>query len=204
VRVTGLDAAARPFVTLVVVGLAIGLTAYLAGFTGPPRPVRDIDAYWNAAVRLRTGAPLYPVLTYSGAETTYRYAPWFAALWVPLTLLPQHIVYAVWKVVLCLASAAAVWPLLRTRRRSAVLLALVFIPYLGAAVGQGNVQPLMIAALAWSVGRKWGPPAIGIAASLKLFPILYVVLMLARREWRQAGTSVVVAAVLILPAALFG
>ena len=35
----------------------------------------DAAAYWNAGLRLREGAPLYPVLANVDASEVYRYAP---------------------------------------------------------------------------------------------------------------------------------
>src|SRR5688500_20166301 len=60
----------------------------------------DADAYWNAAHRLRSGEPLY---IGGGAEPwTYRYAPWFAWVWVPRSFLPHTVVMSFWAVLLAL------------------------------------------------------------------------------------------------------
>lgn len=42
--------------------------------------VADMDAYWNAAMRLRNGDPLFPPGVTSWAPTVFHYAPWFAWL----------------------------------------------------------------------------------------------------------------------------
>jgi hypothetical protein len=63
----------------------------------------------------------------------------------------------------------------------------------------GNVQPLMIAALVHGIDRRSGPLWIGVAASLKAAPILYVLLYLGRREWGRLLATLVVTALLTAP-----
>src|SRR4026208_987385 len=51
--------------------------------------LHDMNVYWTAAEQWRqTGNPYTPVPT-ADADSVYRYAPWFAAAWVPLTLRPR-------------------------------------------------------------------------------------------------------------------
>jgi len=159
----------------------------------------DAAAYWNAALRLREGEPLYPVLVNVDASEVYRYAPWFAWVAVPFTYLPQQLAGALWSAVLLVASAAALMPLARAR---AWLLVALFAPILVGISAVGNVQSLMIAALVWGVERRGGPLAIGAAASLKIFPILVVVAYIGRGEWWRAVTAIAVAAALWAPALL--
>ena len=49
----------------------------------------DINAYWLAAHRLRDGEPLYLTNLSPDSYRVFRYAPWFAWAWVPLTYLPR-------------------------------------------------------------------------------------------------------------------
>ncbi|HLE58697.1 MAG TPA: hypothetical protein VJA85_03535, partial [Candidatus Limnocylindria bacterium] len=56
----------------------------------------DAEAYWLAANRLRDGLALYGGP--QGDETEiYRYAPWFAFAWVPLTYLSHDAALALWR-----------------------------------------------------------------------------------------------------------
>ena len=48
----------------------------------------------------------------------------------------------------------------------------------------------MIAPLAWFIGGRSGPLWVGIAASLKIFPILYVLTYLGRGQWVRALVAV--------------
>ena len=161
--------------------------------------LRDMDAYWDAGVRLREGAPLYPVLSDPEASSIYRYAPWFAWMWVPLTMLPRGVVDVLWSAVLLGSSAIALLPLYRRRAWTALAL---FAPVLFVISGIGNAHPLLIAALVHGVERRSGPVWIALAASLKVVPILFVLTYVGRRDWKRAfltlGLSIVIVAPMLL------
>jgi alpha-1,2-mannosyltransferase len=170
-----------------------------------PYPGGDFAAYWNAAVRLRQGAPLYPALADPGAGEVYRYAPWFAIAWVPFTLLPRDAVLVVWQVMLLVTGVALLWPLLRPRTLAGVLTAALMVPLVIDLAWVGNVEALMVLAMAVLISRPVGGPlAIGLAASLKITPIAFVAYYVARRAWGKALLTVAVAAVLWLPAIPLG
>jgi len=160
----------------------------------------DASAYWNAALRLRDGLPLYPPLTNLDASEVYRYAPWFAWVTLPVTMLPVQVAGALWSAILLAASGVALVPLVRAR---AWVLVALFAPILVGISAVGNVQPLLVASLVWSVERRSGPAWIGVAASLKLFPILFAAVYLGRRQWTRAAVASAVAAALWAPALLY-
>ena len=160
----------------------------------------DAAAYWNAAERLREGAPLYPVLTDVDASEVYRYAPWFAWLAVPFTFLSVGVAGALWSGILLAASALALVPLVRARAWVAVAF---FAPILVGISAVGNVHPLLVAPLVWSVERRSGPLWIGVAASLKVFPILFALVYLGRGQWLRATAAVATGAILWAPALLY-
>ena len=187
---------ARTVALAVVIGIGLfNLYQAAANWT-----LSDASAYWNAALRLRDGEPLYQLLVNVDASEVYRYAPWFAWATVPITWLTLQMAGALWSVVLLGASAVALVPLVRAR---AWLLVALFAPILVGISAVGNVQPLLIAALVWGVERRSGPLWIGVAASLKIFPILFAVVYLGRREWSRAALAVAVAAALWAPALLY-
>ena len=172
-----------------------------AGFT--PHVTPDADAYWHAAQRLRDGLPLYAAA--SGDETQiYRYAPWFAYGWVPLTYLSQANAYLVWRGILLLAAAASVWPMLRRPTPASLTLALLMGSLLVSNLPAGNVTTLMVGALVVGLRTRAGPIVIGLAASLKVFPLLLVAGYVAERRWREAAVAVGVAAALWLQVLAFG
>jgi hypothetical protein len=165
--------------------------------------LEDVDAYWQAALRLRAGEPLYVPGLDPDSYRVFRYAPWFAWLWVPLTYLPQTIVEWAWAAVLATASISILVGLARLRRPAAWALALIITPWLLSLVQVGNIQPLVVAMLAYGVSRRSGPLWIGIAASLKVAPLLFGLVYLARRQWLRLAASAAITAILLAPLLLY-
>jgi hypothetical protein len=161
--------------------------------------MQDADAYWQAGMRLREGAPLYPALASQDASSVYRYAPWFAGIWVPLTYLPQPAVYAAWGAVLGMAAIGSALLSLRAGGVAGWTLGILVLAMLLPAAASGNVQPLVIATLVYGVERRTGPFWIASAASLKAAPVLFVLVYLGRREWRRSAVTLVLTALLLAP-----
>lgn len=165
--------------------------------------LEDMDAYWNAAQRMRAGLPLFPAVVDPGGADVFRYAPWFAWLWVPLTYLPKVAVQVVWSAILIASAAFAVGTILRRPSVASICLAALLGGLLVRTASTGNVHALLIAALIYGVPRRAGPVWIGIAASLKFAPIAYALVYVGRGEWRRALVSLLVAVVLVAPALLY-
>lgn len=183
---------ARIIVIAVLVGVGLSQMILIVG----DWHLRDMDAYWDAGVRLREGAPLYPPIADPEASSIYRYAPWFAWLWVPLSMLPRGIANVLWSGILLGASAVALLPLYRRRAWTALAL---FAPVLFVISGIGNAHPLLIAGLVHGVERRSGPLWIALAASLKGVPILFVLTYLGRREWMRALVTLGLSALIVAP-----
>jgi hypothetical protein len=162
--------------------------------------LNDMNAYWEAGLRIRGGEPLYPAMVNIEASEVYRYSPWFAWLWAPLTYLPRLLVEVGWSAILLASSAIAIRPLVERRAWFAVAF---FLPILIAISGTGNAHTLVIAMLVFGVERRSGPLWIGAAASLKIVPFALVLTYLGRRQWKRAALAVVVTAVLAAPALLY-
>ena len=156
----------------------------------------DVEAYWSAAMRVREGEPLYPAFTNIDRAEVYRYSPWFAWLWIPLTYLPRWLATAVWEAILTVAAA---YVLVRMVRLRAWLAIAFFGPVIVDSVLGANVQTLLVALLLWGVERRAGPLCIAVAASLKAVPILFVLVYIGRREWRRAAATIVMSGVLASP-----
>ena len=161
----------------------------------------DMDAYWEAALRLRNGEELYRPGSATDSDL-YRYAPWFAVAWIPLTYLPKDAVLLAW-MTLCLGAAiASVVPL--AREGLAGWAALVFLlPFQLDGAAFGNVQPLMVLMLLWGASRRSGPLWIALAASLKGAPLVLAAVYAGRGEWKRAAVAVGITAVLVAPMLLF-
>ncbi|MDH4334213.1 MAG: DUF2029 domain-containing protein [Chloroflexota bacterium] len=183
--------------------LAIGLLSLFAALDIWQRrgnwQFEDVRAYWDAALRLRDGLPLYGGTDDPNNYAVFRYAPWFAYLWVPLTYLPRAAAELVWGGILGASALAVLYALVRLRTAAAIALAVLLLPMFHSLVQVGNVQPLLVAVLAFGVSRRSGPLWVAAAASLKATPILYTLVYVARREWVKVGLTLLLAAVLLAP-----
>lgn len=159
----------------------------------------DVNAYLGAAHRLRDGELLYAGNIDPDSYRVFRYSPWFAWLWVPLSYLPKALVTWGWGAILAGASAAILLRLARLRQPAAWALAFVLTPWLLSLVQVGNIQPLVVAMLAFGISRRSGPLWIGIAASLKGVPLLFGLVYLARRQWMRIGLTVVATGIFLAP-----
>jgi hypothetical protein len=180
----------------------VALTSYALLTYALARPVGvDVSAYWEAANRLRDGDPLYQAGA-ANASDLYRYAPWFAAAWMPASFLPLDQVATVWVALMIAAAVASTLPLLRHGPTGWAAFAFFFPLQLQGALF-GNVQPLLVLMLMWGVNRRSGPLWVAIGASLKAVPLALALVYAGRGEWRRAGLSVVLTAALVAPMLLF-
>jgi hypothetical protein len=180
----------------------LGLVSYALTTYALSREVgSDVSAYWNAAERLRAGQPLY-VAGAANASDLYRYAPWFAAAWIPLTYLDHTVVTAGWVGLMIGAALVSTLPVLRRGPAGWAAFA-IFAPLQLQAAVFGNVQPLLVLVLMWGVERRAGPLWVALGASLKAVPVLLVLVYAGRGEWRRAGLSLGLTALLVAPAFLF-
>jgi len=162
----------------------------------------DGGAYYDAAFRLTHGQPLYP-LVHPEAHEAFRYAPWFAVAWIPLTALPRDLTLHAWSLAMLACAGAAVLPLLRRPTWARVALAALIGQTLAETAMFGNAHPLVVAVLVWTAGRRSFPGWVGVAASLKLVPLAYALVWAGRRQWGRAAIAVGVAALLFAPILLF-
>lgn len=162
----------------------------------------DMEAYWQAAVRLREGLPLYPALGDLNAHSVFRYSAWFAAAWVPITYLSKAAVTVVWVALQMAATAALVRPLLN-RGAAGWGLLLLLAPSMIQSAWYGQIQPVVAFIILWGLPKTSGPIWIGVAASLKAFPALFTLVYVARRQWGRAALTIAVALVLSAPTLLF-
>jgi hypothetical protein len=188
--------AARILAIAIIVGMGIGYLYWAASAWH----MADAGAYWNAAMRLRDGQELFPTLASVEASDVYRYSPWFAWAAIPFTYLPIQVAGAIWSAILIAASTLAVIPLIR---RGAWLSVVFFWPMLIGISAIGNVQALIIAVLVLGIERRSGPFWIALAASLKAFPLLYVLVYIGRREWVKAGLTFALTGLFVAPFLLY-
>jgi hypothetical protein len=196
------DSPPMPFIArafrLWSVALAVGWFAYTLVswfFVWDPA---DAGAYYDAAVRLAHGQALYPPID-PDAHGVFRYAPWFAVLWLPLTILPRDVAIHAWSLAMVACAAVAVWPVLRRKSWATLLLAALLGQTLLETAIYGNVQPAVVAVLVWTAQRRSFPFWVGVATSIKLVPIGFALVWLGRREPRPAAVAMATAALLFSP-----
>lgn len=188
-----LETAARLLaLAIAALGVAVLIGAVVSQNVRP-----DAEAYWLAAQRLREGLPLYA--SPRGDETEiYRYAPWFAFVWVPLTYLGHDMAFAVWRGILLVAIVGGLWPLVRRPTPASITLAVLIGGLLISSLPQANATPLMVGALAMALQTRAGPLVLGLAGSLKVFPLVLVAGYVAERRWLHAAVAIGISGVLWL------
>ncbi len=164
----------------------------------------DLHLYLAAAEELKAGGSPYDIVIWEhGLPYYYHYAPWLSAVFVPLSALPVEAVRVAWSAVLLVATCVALIPLVRRFGWRATPFGALMVFLLAGPISEGNVQPLLLVGLVWTLERRSGPIMIGIAASLKLVPILLALVYVGRRQWGRAATACLVTAVLLAPALVF-
>lgn len=170
--------------------------------------LNDVDVYWDAALLMRSGEspyaasspidPMDPTATYR----YYRYSPWFAAAWTPLTYLPRQLVELVWSGALL---SSSLWIARQAARHglTGLLCGGLLASLLVGISSGGNVQPLLVAALLFGLDRRSGPVWIALTASLKIVPILFVLVYAARREWGRVAVTLALSTLLVAPTFAF-
>lgn len=187
-------------IAVLVISLGWGSVVVISDLPLWPHQFDLTRAYVPAAERLISGDPLYPAVDPDSAAA-YRYAPWFAAVMVPLLIVPEPIMKVAWAAALLGASGAVLWRL-RGSWAGYALMGLVG-AYLLRSAAYGNVQPFIVLALLLTVERRSGPVWIGLAASLKAVPLLFVLVYLGRREWARAAQAIGLTILLAAPMLLF-
>jgi hypothetical protein len=155
----------------------------------------DIHAYLNAAQRIAEGGAVFAPAP--DPSELYRYSPWFAVLWIPFTHLPLLGVEVAWAAILVVATVLTLLPFRHSW--AGVALALLLGALLYRTAGWGNVQPLIMLGLVYLLPTRAGPWAVGVTASLKVWPLAAVLVYAWRREWKAVAISLGVAATLSLP-----
>ena len=152
----------------------------------------DISAYYQAAARLNSGAPLYVASANPEAANYYQYPPLLAIAFRPLALLPFHLAVVIWEAAMFAAFALIIWRL-GLRFSTAVAIGVLGLP-IAWALATGQAQ--MLVTLLLVIGT---PGSVALAANLKVVPALVALYWVGRRDWiavaRFAGWLMVLALV---------
>jgi alpha-1,2-mannosyltransferase len=198
-----LAAVLRPPVAIAVALVAlVGHAVVLAIWPDAHTLLIDLQVYRAGGQHVLDGQPLYAggVLL----DLPFVYPPVAAVLFAPLALLPLPVVKITWTVLeLALLAAVArrcaraVGVPAGARTAAAVVLLVAVATWLDPVrttlyLGQINVVLLAVVLLDL-LGRpdsRWRGVGLGLAAAVKLTPLLFVVYLLLRRRYRAAATAV--------------
>src|SRR6185436_5508270 len=162
---------------LAVIGAAAGVAVAWMHVVGDP--LADAHAYYEAAVRLNQGQPLYPANLNPNENHIYLYPPLLAQLLRPLALLSYEWFALGWELIV---AATFIWLLqhLGVRKRSTwIAIGLLGVPIGWAlTIAQAHIPMTLLMAM----GQPW---SIALAANLKLFPALIALYWLGRRDWES-------------------
>jgi hypothetical protein len=203
-RLTRIGRAALPIVAVLVFVLIIGATIAAANTGGTLG--FDFKAYYQAAVRVLDGQPLYDLtFTSTGGFGLFYYPPTFVVLVLPFALLSATTAVWAWTALLLAAFflAVGVMPVTRTVRWWVVLMAGLSWPF-AYAVKLGQVGPILL--LLFAIGWRWldDPIRLGLSTALgtaiKLQPGIVFVWALLTRRWAAVAVGVAALAVLSVAA----
>jgi alpha-1,2-mannosyltransferase len=210
-------ALARPPLISLVMGVGLLIAAFV--IAGQRHPGMDSAVYQSGALAVLHGQPLYGSLHIPSpwADLPFTYPPVAALLFVPLAPLPLHGTWGVMAALSALALGVSVRvslvALLRRRPPEWLLTVLVLVALglqpIWSTIALGQVNLLLMALVLLDVlalrGRRYGGVMIGVAAAVKLTPLIFIPhLILTRRHAdaaRAAGTFVVLQGLgwLVLP-----
>ena len=184
---------------------ALAVTFYLVSMFAHPLHMAlnwyDFRVYWHAGEVARHS----PGTLYSwrfGPEVRFTYTPFAAALFSLMSLTP-------WAVAKWLMTGASIAALVLTvsmtfrqlgwhsrRRLGAVLavsaVALWFEP-VQRALHLGQIELILMALIVWDLGqpsrRWWRGAGIGLAAGIKLVPLIFIPYLLLTKRFREAGVA---------------
>jgi alpha-1,2-mannosyltransferase len=207
----------RPAFVAQAVLVGVAVVIYALVLNQAVQHHQDFGAYLNAARDVVQGRPLYATFLHhpfpdATLRPAYIYPPSFALLIAPLGLLPEAAAAAVWITLQQAALAVAIVVVLRWLRPTRwavvglVVATLSFYPlWVDVAQGQANLLVLLLVTLG-IVGVLRDRPAfgvaIGVAAALKLTPLILVVWLLLDRRFRAAAFVLGGFAILTLAGAL--
>ncbi|MFH5227803.1 glycosyltransferase 87 family protein [Antrihabitans spumae] len=167
----------------------------------------DFGVYDAAGRAVRDGVPLYDLVFESSAfgDMEYTYPPFAALLFTPMSILAQGLSQVLWVFVCVLALSLVCWITLgwcgiadrsRRLRWSAVgtIAGSLLVPVLASTtLGQINMVLLALLLLdaAGVVPQRWRGVATGVAAGIKLWPLLFLVynLCIGRRADAARGLA---------------
>jgi alpha-1,2-mannosyltransferase len=184
----------------------LSLAAYLALVVTHPGQMLnwfDLNVYNHAGLIARAvPARLYTWQLRPGIKFTY--TPFAALVFAPGSLLPWPVLRWLVTVASVAAVAATVWLTLgalgwRGRRRVTALLALAAVSFWLEPVQRGlhlgQIEPVLMLLIVWDMcqgdERRWKGVGVGVAAGIKLVPLIFIPYLILAGKLRQAAVVAV-------------
>jgi alpha-1,2-mannosyltransferase len=156
----------------------------------------DLHIYYGAAQTVRHGDPLYGYVAENGGPFTY--PPFAVLVFRPFALLPEGALQLVWLVMTCAAVVAIAVAVGRGLGTGRLTVAAIACGLLVSAPVQSNLRfgqvSIFIVLLALVDAMSLLPPRyrgilVGVAAAIKLTPLLFVVYFLVAGRYRDAARA---------------
>ncbi|MFI7079480.1 glycosyltransferase 87 family protein [Micromonospora sp. NPDC049903] len=186
-------------VTLLWIGFGVLALISVTLVLRRPDRLSDLHIYHGALTDLRAGRPLYEYVAANGGPFTY--PPFAALVLLPVTAVPLGVAEALWLAATCAAVVAVAVPVGRalaadrTDRRVAVAVT-AGVLMLSAPVqsnlrfGQVSIF-IVLMALLDAIGRpsRFRGVLIGVAAAIKLTPLIFVAYFVVSGRYRDAARA---------------
>ena len=193
--------------TVLIAGAALFVITVLCygafTFTHPANAWQDsvdLRVYWRGGHAVLNHTSLY---NWPGTTMQFTYPPFAALLYTVLAVLPWHLVISLWTWASFAALVASVWVTLGglgyqdTRVRAGGTLAFTAVLFWTAPVLHvvylGQIELLLMALVLWDLcqpeERRWQGIGVGIAAGIKLVPLIFIPYLLLTRRFRQAAVA---------------
>ena len=193
-----------PGMVLAAVAIAAVVTAALAATIpiGGSIWMLEVDfkVYDITASAVLDGVSPYDIATDNGFQ--FIYTPFAALVFVPLALTSLHVGFVLWTFLSVLALESAAWLAMglverespRRRAKYALLATVIALPS-GALVmhlNVGQVTVFLVLLVLIDLTRRpgrWQGVGIGVAAGIKLTPLIFIVYLLLTRRFRAAAVA---------------
>jgi alpha-1,2-mannosyltransferase len=201
VRAAATSGARARVLPLDLAALALTVAAALVVLlTKTESPLGDLDIYRGAINTALAGGDLYGYMYAAGHGLGFTYPPFAAVVLMPFALLDSLVAKVIWTVLTFAVTLACIVLLVRTSARATnraswvaglAVLVMVSYPFLhNLIVGQVSLFVVALAVCDQVLPRRWQGSLVGIAAAIKLTPLVFVPYYLVTRQWRQAAVCI--------------
>ena len=196
--------AGRTVLTAGVILVIISLACYGAFVVSHPTNqwlnAVDLHVYVRGGRAVAHGRPLY---NWPGTTNQFTYPPFAAMLFTVLAALPWRVVLGLWSLASLAALPATIWVTLgalgyrdREVRAGGTLLVTAVLFWTAPVlhvIYLGQIELLLMALVMWDMcqpdRRRWQGIGVGIAAAIKLVPLIFIPYLLLTRRYRQAAVA---------------